>query len=402
MTANDPFSDLTQANILQAFHHAMGLQSERRYAEAAELWARIATAAPASAEARFNLGVALFDLERFDEAEAALRKAAQMKPDAPWAHRRLGNLLHATGRWREALAAYQAAYSRDPADRGLQLDMGHVALGLGEYERGWPLYEARQGLPGQNSEPLPLACEWQGEPLDGRSILVWPEQGFGDQIQFARFVPELIARGAEVTLVTPPELLALFQGLAPKVIEHTPEVQAPEPDFWTLMLSTAYRLGVTLENLPTAPYLAAPADRRARWAGHARNGAVGVLWEGRAIPNPHRSLPSRDALQPLADAGATLVDLQPPPGDFADLAAVMEQLDLIVTVDTAAAHLAGALGKPCFVLLPWFKTDWRWMQDRADSPWYPSMRLFRQRRHGDWGPVITEVVEAWREMQAQG
>jgi Flp pilus assembly protein TadD len=392
------FPTITQDNVLQAFHHAMGLQSEGRHAEAVELWDRIAAAAPMSAEARFNFGVSLFDLERFDDAETALRRAVEMKPDAAWTHLRLANVLHAVGRWREAEASYVKALSLDPNSHRAQLDLGHLYLGLGDYPRGWPLYEARKQVPGQNADPLPLDGEWQGEPLAGKSVLVWPEQGFGDQIQFARFLPLLAARGADITLVAPPELLAIFSGLGVRTLEHTPEISIAVPDHWMLICSIPHRLGVTLDTLPSAPYLQPPPDRIARWAGHAPKGAVGVLWQGRATPNPHRSLPSRDVLQPLADAGATLVDLQPPSGDFADTAAIIEQLDLVVTIDTAAAHLAGALGKPTFVLLPWFKTDWRWMQDRTDSPWYPSMRLFRQPTHGDWRTPIEQVVAAWREM----
>jgi hypothetical protein len=121
------------------------------------------------------------------------------------------------------------------------------------------------------------------------------------------------------------------------------------------------------------------------------------MWQGRATPNPHRSLPAFGTLRPLAEAGAELIELSPSPdGDFADVAAQMERLDLIVSIDTAAAHLAGALGKPCWILLPWFNADWRWMQGRADSPWYPSARLFRQPAHGDWDSVVAELVAAWR------
>ena len=129
-------------------------------------------------------------------------------------------------------------------------------------------------------------------------------------------------------------------------------------------------------------------------AGHAPKGAIGVLWKGRPTPNPHRSLPSKDLLAPLEALGRPLVDLTEPVGDFADTAAIIEQLDALVTVDTAVAHLAGALGKPCYLMLPWFRSDWRWMQGRDDSPWYPSVRIFRQARHGDWAPVIADVAAA--------
>jgi tetratricopeptide (TPR) repeat protein len=395
----DPFAILTRANILSAVQHASALQSGGRVQEAAELWRKIATAAPANAEAQFNLAASLLALERFAESERAFRSAVALKPEAAFMQHRLGNILQATGRWTEAEPHYLAALERDPELWRARLDLAHLHLGHGNFSKGWPLYEARRAVLGEEhlSAP-PLANEWQGEPLPGRKLLVWPEQGFGDQIQFARFVPELAARGADVTLVAPPELSALFGGLGVRVVERAPTMELPEPDYWTFLLSAPHHLGVRLETLSGQAYLTAPPDRRARWAGFAPKGGVGVVWTGRATPNPHRSLPSRDVLQPLADAGARLVDLQPEPGDdFADLAAVMEQLDLVVTIDTAAAHLAGALGKPCWVLLPWLNNDWRWMQGRDDSPWYGSARLFRQRTHGDWAGVVADVVKAWGE-----
>ncbi|HEX3699505.1 MAG TPA: glycosyl transferase family 8, partial [Phenylobacterium sp.] len=149
---------------------------------------------------------------------------------------------------------------------------------------------------------------------------------------------------------------------------------------------------------PAAPYLSVPAERQARWRGFAPPGSVGVVWRGRATNDAdrHRSLPAFDLLAPLAEAGARLIDLTEAKGDFADLAAMIDQLDLLVSVDTAAAHMAGALGKPCWLLLPWFRTDWRWLQDRSDSPWYPRHRLFRQPAFGDWASPIAEAAEAWR------
>ncbi len=395
------FSHLTAANIMEAIQHASRLQTDGRLADAAELWSRIATVAPASAEVRFNLGATLLGLERFEEAERALREAVARKPDMAAARHRLGNVLQATGRWDQAEPQYLAALQIAPELWRVRLDLAHLHLGRGRFEEAWPLFEARRNLGEAHIDAPPFAREWRGESLSGRSIVVWPEQGFGDQIQFARFVPELAARGADVTLVAPPELAALFAGLGVRVVTRGPEMALPEPDYWTWLLSIPGHLGVRLESLAGRPYLAAPEARRARWREHALSGGVGVVWQGRPTPNPHRSLPSRQALQPLANAGATLVDLQPPPGeDFADVAAVMEGLDLIVTIDTAAAHLAGAMGKPCWILLPWLNNDWRWMQGRADSPWYPSARLFRQRSHGDWDGVMAEVVAAWREQAA--
>lgn len=382
---------------MAAVQHAAALQTAGRLAEAADLWARIAAAAPGSAEVRFNLGAVLLGLERFEAAEQAFRDALARKPDMAAALHRLGNLLQATGRWDEAEPLYVQALRLEPQLWRARLDLAHIHLGRGDYRQGWPLFEARRSLGDAHIDAPPFPRPWQGEPLAGRSILVWPEQGFGDQIQFARFVPGLAAQGADVTLVAPPELSALFADLGVRVVERSAQMALPEPDYWTWLQSIPGFLGTAPGALPASAYLSAPADRRDRWRDFAPKGGVGVMWQGRATPNPHRSLPAFGILRPLAEAGAELIELSPPPdGDFADVAAQMERLDLIVSIDTAAAHLAGALGKPCWILLPWFNADWRWMQGRADSPWYPSARLFRQPAHGDWDSVVAELVAAWR------
>lgn len=384
---------LTQDNIEAEFLRAGALQQAGRHAEAAVLWREIAAAAPMSAEAAANLGGTLLELGAFAPAEAEVRRAVALKPEAAWTHYHLGRLLHLTRRWTEAETAYQAALALAPDDAKTRLALGYLRLGLGDYARGWPLYEARKAVPGQNARPLDLAGEWQGEPLAGKRLLIWPEQGFGDQIQFARFAPVLRGMGAQVTLAAPPELSRLFAGLGVDLAPQTADASGlPPHDYWTLLLSIPGRLGVTLETLPAAPYLAAPG------AAPQPTGAVGAVWRGRASHgnDAHRSLPGIEALAPLAEAGARLIDLTEPRGDFADLAAAIAPLDLLVTVDTAAAHLAGAMGKPCWVLLPWFRTDWRWLQDRPDSPWYPSIRLFRQPSFGAWDRAIAELAAAYR------
>lgn len=392
---------LTQDNILGEFMRAGELQKAGRFAESADLWREIATAAPQSAEARVNYGGVLLELGDFAGAERALREALALGPASPITRYHLARVLHLSHRWSEAEAAYQEALALAPADPRIRLGLGQLHLALGDYARGWPLYEARSEIASQNAARLGLPGEWMGEPLDGRRLLIWPEQGFGDQIQFARFAPVVAAMGAQVTLVAPPALTALFAagfaGQGVEVVAQAPGLTLPTPELWTLALSIPGKLGTTLASIPARPYLAAPDQRRGKRAGFARKGAVGVVWRGRQTSGlAHRSLPSLDSLRPLAAAGAHLVDLSEPVGDFADTAAIVEQLDLVVTVDTAVAHLAGALGKPCWVLLPWFRCDWRWLEDRADSPWYPSLTLFRQPRHGDWDSVIEAVASAYR------
>lgn len=394
---------ITQDNIHAEFMRAGELQTAGRLAESAALWKAITAAAPQSPQAHANAASVLLELGDFETAEAEVRRALALAPEAAWAHYQLGRLLHFTRRFAEAEAAYREALARAPDDARTRLALGYLYLGIGDYGRGWPLYEARTEVAGQNARRLPLPGEWQGEPLAGRRLLVWPEQGFGDQIQFARFVPVLQQMGAQVTLVAPPELVALFEPLGAPVVEQQPQITLPATDLWTLLLSIPGRLGTTLATLPAAPYLSVPPERRARWAGQVAPGAVGIAWRGRPThgADRHRSLPSKDLLQPLADAGAALFDLSQVGSDFADLAAVVEQLDLVVTVDTAVAHLAGALGKPCWILLPWHRTDWRWLQAREDSPWYPAVRLFRQPAFGDWESVIACVADAWRARRTE-
>jgi tetratricopeptide (TPR) repeat protein len=387
---------VTPLDLMAEFREAAALQGRGDLAAAAGRWRAIADAEPASGEAWRNLAECLVGLGRPGEAEAAYRSAASLRPDKAWASAALAGFLHRMGRLAEAEAPYRQALALDPADARRRTDLGHLLLALGRYAEGWPLYESRKGLAGHGADPPPLRNEWQGEPLAGKSLLVWPEQGFGDMIQFARFVGPLSEAGARVTLATPPELMALFAGLGVSVVERTRSMTLPVPDHWTMAMSIPYRLGTTLQTLPPAPYLAAPAERLAKWRDATLEGAVGVAWRGRAThpADRERSLP-RDELSGLVRAaGRRPVDLTEPLGDFADLAAVIAQLDLVITVDTAVAHLAGALGKPCWVLLRWVQPDWRWLQDRSDSPWYPSVRLFRQTPAGGWPQVLAEVAAA--------
>jgi tetratricopeptide (TPR) repeat protein len=388
--------ELTQENIVAAFNEAAALQQRGELLASAELWREIVAAAPTSAEAWHNFGNVALALERFIDAVKAHRRAANLRPDAVWATSGLAGMLHKLGRWREAEPVYAHTLALAPDNPVVRVDYGHLLLGLGDLARGWPLYESRVDVASHGAERLELPNEWQGEPIAGKRLVIWPEQGFGDQIQFARYALTLKAAGAEVVLVCPPELQPLFAELPVKVVAGAQSLTLDEPDYWSLALSAPGRLGIALADLTGAAYLRAPAHHRAKWAGHVASGSIGVAWRGRSThPNDrHRSLPSLEAFDPLRETGANLVDLTEPMGDFADLAAIIEQLDLVVTVDTAVGHLAGALGKPCWILLPWFRQDWRWLQDRTDSPWYDSVRLFRQTAPGDWGPVLASISDA--------
>ncbi len=286
-----------------------------------------------------------------------------------------------TGNHEAATAALVQALQLRPDHQRAISGLGMVLLGRGLYPQGWALYEARKSV-----DPTPLdggdIPEWNGDPLDRRRLLVWPEQGLGDEIQMARYIPLLKGAG-RVTLACSPPLARLFGDLGVDIFPT--EGAAPPPaDVYVRNFSLPRLLGTTLETIPPAPYLRAPADPK-------RDG-VGFVWRGDPThPNDaRRSLPSPDVLAPLGEV-AELVDLQTPRGDFLDTAARIQGLDLVVTVDTSMAHLAGALGMPCWVMLPAHGTDWRWLRGRADSPWYPSLRLYRQTTPGDWAEVVARM-----------
>lgn len=280
--------------------------------------------------------------------------------------------------------AYLAALAQRPDNAPVIAALGLVMLAQGRYREGFMLYEARKAFDGDpiNGAGMP---EWGGEDLAGRTLLVWREQGLGDEIQMARYLP-LIRGASEVILVCSPPLARLFSTLEVRVFPLTEGAVVPRADLHVRNLSLPSVFETTLQTIPPAPYLSAPST--------PKTGGVGFVWRGNpAHPNDaRRSLPSPAVLEPLR-AHAELVNLQEPRGDFLDTAARIQALDLVITVDTAMAHLAGALGVPCWVMLPAYRTDWRWMTGRSDSPWYPSLRLYRQPSPGDWDSVVGAMAK---------
>ena len=297
-----------------------------------------------------------------------------------------GNAARYLGDFAGAEAAYQAALAIAPRNAPVLTALGLLRLAQGRYAEGWPLYEERRKF-----QPLPVDASgipaWAGEDLAGKSLMIWPEQGLGDEIQMARYAPVLQRRGATVVLVCAAPLAQLFRSLGVILAPLSDGVRLPRTDFHSRNFSLPAVLGTTLETIPPAPYLRAAAE--------PRTGGVGFVWRGNpAHPNDAgRSLPSPEILAPLAER-ARLIDLQTPRGDFLDTAARVQALDLVITVDTAMAHLCGALGVACWVMLPGVRTDWRWMTGRADSPWYPSLRLFRQATPDDWDGVVGQMLAA--------
>lgn len=440
----------------------VALKRRGRLAEALATFQRVAESRPGWAPAWHNLGSTLRDLGRPGEALAAFEQAVRLDPAWREAQNSLGAALDATGRTGDAEAAYLRALELDagwhlpwfnlgclalrrgdtgPAERFLReaircepgFHPAHLSLGLlllqrGDFAEGWREYEWRWDCeghtPAQAGHPAPV---WDGSPLAGRTILLWTEQGLGDTLQLIRYARLVRDRGGVVRVCCPPVLAGLL-ATCPGVDRAIPAGE-PLGDFAVQipLLSLPKILGTTAETIPAeVPYLTAPRSASEALSPPlaAAGGAlrVGIVWAtGAAHPTTAQRSCSVALFRPLADVpgvrlfglqhGETarelcdlgdprLTDLSPWLGDFSTTAALVEQMDLILTVDTAMAHLAGALGKKVWTLLPQ-PADWRWMLDREDSPWYPTLRLFRQSRPGDWEEAFERIAQALAE-EAQG
>ncbi|MCR5876069.1 tetratricopeptide repeat protein [Phenylobacterium sp. J426] len=327
------------------------------YRRAADLFAEAVRLAPDDPRPHQNLGAALRLLDRFEEAEAAYRRAIALDPGLAGRWTSLATHLRHLGRLEEAEAAYREALARAPGERDATAGLGYALLTLGRYAEGWPLAEARRGTLG-TPEHLPGA-EWQGHDPAGKRILVWREQGLGDMIQTARYLPLLKARGAELAIAPHAELTRLLAGL-----DVFGEVSTF--DYAVLPFSLPGLFGTTLENIPPpAPFKAAAKPSAGR---------IGVVWktQARAWNARHKSLPPELGRELLAIPGA--VSLHPEDSgaaDMQDTADLVAGLDLVVTVDTSVAHLAASLGKPTWILLPAYGADWRWLRGRTDTPLVP-------------------------------
>ena len=402
-----------------------GLMVLQRYAEAITNYDQAIALNPADAETHYNRGLALQNLKRCEAAIVSYDQAIALRSDYAEAHYNRANALMDLRCFKAAIAGFDRAIALKPDDPGAYWNQSMCCLALGDYQRGWRLFEWRW-----KAELLPLKPDlpWLGDrPIDGKTILVLAEQGLGDSLQFCRFVPMLAAR-AKVILGVPRPLLRLLSGLdgvAQVVATGDP---VPAADAWIPMMSLPLAFNATLETIPDAvPYLYGNPQRSAVWrdrlAGFPGR-KIGLVWAGGSrSDNPRANAVDKarsitlQHFAPLAEIrGLCLVSLQkgdaaaetqtPPPGmtvldwtdeldDFADTADLVDALDLVISVDTSVAHLAGALGKPVWVLNR-FDQCWRWLSDRTDSPWYPTARLFQQRTPGDWSGVMQGVIEALR------
>ena len=410
------------ANPASYSNGAATLHRVDRLEEAVATCERALALRPDDPEALRTLGVALAGLDRLVESEAALRRALALQPAVPGGYNNLAVTLQSQDRPVEALAVLDLAMALDPNDAEIHHQRATILLREGRFTEGWDCYDWRFQIKQTGDSHTRFADQppWRGEALEGRTILLVPEQGFGDTIQFVRYAKLVAARGGTVLLGVEPALARLFARL-PGVAGLAPIGAAlPAYDVHCPLLSLPRAFGTDLDSMPAATsYLTAEAEAVSRWAAQLRTDApglrVGVVWAGNpAHPGDrHRSLPLA-ALAPLwslpgirwfslqvgpqASAireAAGLEDLAPHLTDFAETAAAIMGLDLVIAADTAVAHLAGALGRPVWVLLPDI-ADWRWLRTGATSPWYPTMRLFRQDAERRWPPVIAAVAAALR------
>lgn len=414
----EPGLIVARTNLANALYEAC------RYEEGMAVIREVLSLENASAKAwniQGNLQEALGDHEA---ARASYRSAIQCDPSAsrPWAN--LAVSLERTECLEEALRACETALGLDPDNADARLLQALLLLKSGNFEAGWEAYEDRWRSPTfrANASPwrgLPQPL-WQGQPLEGKRILVHAEQGFGDTLQFIRYAPLLAEQGAEVHLECPTEMVRLFRRLPGLASVRAAGEVLPEVDYQIPLLSCPRAFGTTLATVPArVPYLRVDTAAREQW--QARLGSqgprIGLVWAGRPDPTEYRSrraMELRELAPLLQEEGCTWVSLQKGKGveqvsasgfplldfsdevqDFDDQAALVDALDLVITIDTATAHLAGALGKPTWVMLP-RPSAYQWMLHREDSPWYPTLKLFRQAEEMNWAPVVARVLLAFR------
>lgn len=402
------------------------LQELGRYEEAVGHFREALRLRPDFAEAHGGLAMALVRLDQLEAAEACCREALRLKPELATAHLSLGFILSEQGRREEALDCCQRALDLQPELADARKNRSLIWLLEGKLTEGWAEYEWRWKCPELPERPFTQPL-WDGSPLTGRTLLLHAEQGLGDTLQFIRYAPLAAERGARIVVACQRPLLPLLgrmPGVAGWVAQGDP---LPPFDLHAPLMSLPRIFGTTLENVPAAtPYLSADPALVERWRGElaAIEGfRIGIAWQGSRNyrRDRYRSVPL-EKFAPLAEVpGVRLISLQKGPGAeqvaalagrfevvdlserldtaggaFMDTAAVMTLVDLVITTDTAVPHLAGALGVPVWVALS-SNPDWRWLLDRDDSPWYPTMRLFRQSHRGEWSDVFERMAAALAE-----
>ena len=409
-----------KGDVPEALHErGLVFMAVGKFADAIADFERAASLKPDFSEAYSDFGCALTKTRQLETATETFRKALAIDPRHVAALNNLGSVLVDLDRPLEALGYFDRAIAVDPGYAEAHLNKAIIMLRLGDLQRGWIEYEWRWKCPSQNLVHRPFDKPlWLGaEPIAGKVMLIHNDQGLGDALQFCRYVPLLKARGAEIILEIDGPLSALLSRLPG--ISRCLAKGAPLPpfDFHCPLTSLPLAFSTTLDTIPAeVPYLPRASEEAGPQLGPSKRPRIGLVWSG----NPHhlndhnRSLPFKDLLPLLDGVEAQFVSLQknarpedeellrqrsdvldfgPALRDFADTAALVEQLDLVISVDTSVAHLAGGLGRPLWVLLPYIP-DWRWLLERDDSPWYPTARLFRQTAARDWAEVVERVRAA--------
>jgi tetratricopeptide (TPR) repeat protein len=396
------------------------------YEEAARAHRRAIAANPDFAQAHSNLGNALHGLKRFEEAIIAYRRAVALAPNFADAWANLGTSLHHNGIYAEGMAALRRALAHAPDHANAHSGLGILLLMHGDFAEGWAEYEWRLRSTERKGPRFPER-PWQGESLVGKHIYVQAEQGFGDTLQFARYIPWLARRAGKVSFRVHQQLVGLMQESLPG-IEIFGDRGEPAPyDYDIALMSLPHHFKTRSETIPAdVPYLRAPAAAVAKWARRLealRGLKVGLVWAGNPehTNDMRRSLDAANLAPLLEVPGVTFTSLQFGPrgadvkklngsvnrvmdlsrelGDFADTAGAVMGLDLVISIDSSTAHLVGALGKPVWVLVSCV-ADWRWTFTREDNSWYPNMRLFRQKTGEDWSDVIRLLADALRTAAA--
>ena len=390
--------------------------------EAASCFSKAIELKPEYVEAHNNLGSVFHKQGKLDEAASCFSKAIELKPDYTEAHINLGNVFQEQGRFDEAMVCYNLAIELKPDYAEAHMNRSFALMLTGNFEEGWPEYEWRLHTKDSISKTFQQP-RWDGTPLNGKSILVHAEQGLGDTIQFVRYLPMVQSKGGHVIFECQKDLLRLLENSAgfDEIIEKaTTSEENSHFDVQVPLLSLPGIFGTTFKNIPSkVPYITVDPEPVKQWSErieHNDDFKIGIVWAG----SPHhkndrnRSCKLEDFTQLAEIPDLIFYSLQkgpasaevnyPPKGmktinledsliDFADTAALIANLDLVISIDTSVAHLAGAIGKPVWNLLS-FVPDWRWLLGRDDSPWYPDMRLFRQTRPNDWTGVFEQVKKA--------
>lgn len=404
------------------------LQKLKRFDEALSSYSTAIAIRPAYFSAISNKGVVLQRLGFFDQALESYSLALKIRPDYAEALNNAGSALEQRHRFDEALSCYARAIALNPEYAQAHWNESTCRLLMGDYAAGWKAFEWRWRTDDQKDRARNFALPlWLGsEDIKGKTILLHAEQGLGDTIQFCRYASAIAEKGARVILEVPRMLKSLLATLAGPSLLIARGEEIPDCDYHCPLLSLPLALGTSLSNVPAnIPYLGVDQERAERWRqllGQKRKLRIGLAWSGSAAhKNDHnRSLPLSSLMASFKTIDAEFFGLQKEIGtadrvtlledgriqdfsdrldDFSDTAALISMMDVVVSVDTSVAHLAGALGTPLFVLLA-YVPDWRWLLNRNDSPWYPTARLLRQSSHGDWDSVCGQLAPGLHETMA--